>query len=205
MKTLFQALAASAAIIAAAPASAAVEVGQRTPDFRLTNSNGETVQLSDFAGRTVVLEWNNPGCPFVQRHYASGNMQALQREARADGVVWLTINSGAPGRQGFMRGPASNRFVSAQNARPSHYLLDPRGVVGRGFGSTATPEMFVIDGNRVLRYNGAIDDAPRASEAETRNSNNYVRAALADLEAGRAVRTRSTRPYGCSVKYADEG
>ncbi|NNC73348.1 MAG: redoxin domain-containing protein [Sphingomonadaceae bacterium] len=186
-----------------APAAAAVEVGQRMPDFRLTNSSGEIVQLSDFAGRTVVLEWNNPGCPFVQRHYGSGNMQALQREARADGVVWLTINSGAPGRQGFMRGPAANGFVSRENASPSHYLLDPRGVVGRAYGATATPEMFVIDGSRVLRYNGAIDDAPRARESETRSANSYVRAALADLDAGRAVRTRETRPYGCSVKYSD--
>lgn len=195
----------AATAIAAAPAHADVEVGQRTPDFRLTDANGETVQLSDFAGRTVVLEWNNPGCPYVGRHYDSGNMQALQREARADGVVWLTINSGAPGRQGFMRGPAARAYLADEDARPSHYLLDPRGVVGRGFEATATPEMFVIDGGRVLRYNGAIDDAPRATQDETRNSNNFVRAALADLEAGRTVRTAETRPYGCSVKYADEG
>jgi hypothetical protein len=193
------------ALAIATPALAAVDVGQAVPDFRLTNSNGETVQLSQFADQTVVLEWNNPGCPFVQRHYRSGNMQALQAEARSQGIVWLTINSGAPGRQGFMRGPAANEFVEQQSASPDHYLLDPRGVVGRGFEARTTPQMYVIDGDRILRYDGAIDDRPRAPLAQTRSATNYVRAALSDMLAGRSVRTGSTRPYGCSVKYADEG
>jgi len=193
------------ALALATPALAAVDVGQIVPDFRLTNSNGEVVQLSQFTDQTIILEWNNPGCPFVQRHYRSGNMQALQAEARSQGIVWLTINSGAPGRQGYMRGPAANEFVEQQNASPDHYLLDPRGVVGRGFEARTTPQMYVIDGDRILRYDGAIDDRPRAPLAQTRSATNYVRAALSDMQAGRSVRTGSTRPYGCSVKYADEG
>lgn len=204
MRPVAAAFACVAAILAAGPVAADVEVGERVPDFRLTNSDGRNIQLSEFEGRTVILEWNNPGCPYVQRHYGSGNMQALQVAARRQGAVWLTINSGAPGRQGYMRGPAANRFVERQGASPTHYLLDPRGVVGRAYDARTTPQMMVIDANRVLRYDGAIDDAPRASQAETRDQRNYVTAALAAMRAGRAVDPATTRPYGCSVKYADE-
>ena len=204
MRTITAAFATTIAIVVAAPALSAVEIGQRVPDFRLTNSNGEDIQLSQFAGRTVVLEWNNPGCPYVQRHYGSGNMQATQRAARARDVVWLTINSGAPGKQGHMRGSEANEFVADHDGAPSQYLLDPRGVVGRAYDARTTPHMFILDGNRVLRYDGAIDDAPHASEAETGDARNYVLAALEDMRANRAVRTSTSRPYGCSVKYSDE-
>lgn len=205
MRALAATLAATAALIAAAPAGAEVEVGERVRDFRITTSNSENISLSDFEGRTVVLEWNNPGCPYVGRHYETGNMQRLQAAARRQGVVWLTINSGAPGKQGHMTGAEANRFVEAQDASPTHYLLDPRGLVGRYYDARTTPQMMVIDGDGVLRYDGAIDDGPRASNAETADARNYVTGALAALRAGRAVDPATTRPYGCPVKYADEG
>ncbi|MBC7987554.1 MAG: redoxin domain-containing protein [Sphingomonadaceae bacterium] len=196
--------AAAAAFALAAPAAADPVIGRVAQDFRLTNSNGQEVQLSQFRGRTIVLEWNNPGCPYVQRHYDTGNMQRTQAEAERRGVVWLTINSGAEGRQGFMRGPEANAFVARVSSRADHYLLDHRGVVGRAYDAATTPQMFVIDEGGVLRYNGAIDDAPHASAVETSSATNYVVAALRSLEAGRAVDPATSRPYGCSVKYADE-
>lgn len=197
-------IAAAAVFMFAAPASADPVIGRPAQDFRLTNSNGQEVRLSQFRGQTVVLEWNNPGCPYVQRHYSTGNMQRTQAEAEARGVVWLTINSGAEGRQGFMRAPEASAFVARVNSGADHYLLDHRGVVGRAYDAVTTPQMFVIDEAGVLRYNGAIDDAPHANAAETASATNYVIAALRNMAAERAVDPATSRPYGCSVKYADE-
>jgi hypothetical protein len=213
MKKMLTAFAASAAfvtlagvttlVVAPTSASAAPVVGQPAPNFILADTNGRPVNLADFRGRTVVLEWNNPECPFVRKHYGSGNMQRAQAAAARDGVVWLTINSSAPGKQGHMNGAQASAFVTGANARPTAYLLDPRGVVGRVYGAATTPHMYVINGHGTLVYAGGIDDRPTANPADIEGARNHVLAALADLRAGRAVSVPTSRPYGCNVKYAD--
>ena len=180
-------------------------VGQKTGalagNFRLNDANGKVVELAQFRGRTVVLEWTNPGCPFVQKHYVSGNMQRSQAAAIAQGAVWLTINSSAPGKQGHMTGPEAQKLVAAQKIRSSHYLLDPKGVVGRGYAARTTPHMFVIAPDGILVYQGGIDDKPTANRADVATARNFVSAAIADVAAGRPVAVKEARPYGCSVKY----
>ncbi len=185
------------------PGAAAQVVGRPAPNFALPDANGRAVRLSDFPGRTVVLEWNNPECPFVRKHYGSGNMQRTQAAAARDGVVWLTINSGAPGNQGHMSGTEANAFLARSGARPAAYLLDPGGNVGRAYGARTTPHMYIINGAGTLVYNGAIDDRPTANPADIEGARNHVLAALSELTAGRAVSVPTSRPYGCAVKYAD--
>ena len=193
----------AAVTIVAVPPVSAQTVGQAAPNFTLPDSNGRNVSLSDFRGRTVVLEWNNPGCPFVQKHYGSGNMQRTQATATRGGVVWLTINSGAPGNEGHMNGTQANAFLSRSEARPTHYLLDPGGNVGRAYGARTTPHMYIINGEGNLVYAGAIDDKPTPNPADIEGARNHVLAALGEIRAGRAVSVPSTRPYGCTVKYAN--
>ena len=178
-------------------------VGQPAPDFSLTDVNGKTVRLSDFKGQHVVLEWNNPGCPFVQKHYSSGNLQRTQAAAKAGGAVWLTINSAAPGKQGYMTGKEAQAFVAKEKAVPSDYLFDPRGVVGKGYAAKTTPHMYVIDPAGTLIYQGGIDDKPTADAADIAGARNHVLAALDEMKAGKAISVAETRPYGCAVKYAD--
>jgi len=150
----------------------------------------------------VILEWHNPGCPFVQKHY-QGNMQKTQAAAIADKAVWLTVNSGAPGKQGHMDGKAANARIARDKARPTAYLLDPAGTIGRAYDARTTPQMFVIDGKGVLRYAGAIDDKPTADVADIAEARNHVLAALSDMKARKPVAVTTSRPYGCAVKYAD--
>lgn len=183
-------------------AEASVETGAQAPAFSVRDANGATRTLAEFRGRTVVLEWTNNGCPYVRKHYDSGNMQALQQEAAASGVVWLQVISSAQGEQGYLDGPGALARVQTDNAHPAATLLDPTGVMGRAYGARNTPHMFVINGDGVLVYQGAIDDQRSARPETIQGANNYVRAALADLAAGRAVATPQTTPYGCSVKYA---
>lgn len=193
----------AAMLVALTVPGAAEQVnGQKATDFKLTDASGKTVQLSDFKGKTVVLEWNNPGCPFVQRHY-QGNMQRTQAAAKAGGVVWLTINSGAPGKQGHMDGAGATKWVGEQKAAPAHYLLDPKGIVGKGYAAKTTPHMYIIDGQGVLRYQGGIDDKPAARVEEMGAARNHVLAALGEMKAGKAVSVATSQPYGCSVKYAE--
>ncbi len=194
----------SAALVAALaiPAAAEQTNGQAATDFKLTDASGKTVQLSDFKGKTVVLEWNNPGCPFVQRHY-EGNMQKTQAAAKAGGVVWLTINSGAPGKQGHMTGAEAQKWVADEKATPAHYLLDPKGVVGKGYAAKTTPHMYIIDAASVLRYQGGIDDKPAARVDEMGSARNNVLAALNEMKADKQVSVAQSTPYGCSVKYAE--
>jgi peroxiredoxin len=201
MKQMLTAFAALAVV--AAPAAAATVVGKPAPDFKLADADGRPVTLSGFRGRTVVLEWNNPGCPFVKKHYGSGNMQRAQATAAKDGVVWLTINSGAPGKQGYMSGPEAKAFVAQSGARPTAYLLDPRGLVGKSYDAKTTPHMFVINKAGTLVYAGGIDDKPTANPADIKSARNHVLAALAELKAGKAVSVPTSRPYGCAVKYLD--
>jgi Peroxiredoxin len=176
-------------------------VGQPAPMFTGTDSNGRTVSLSDFRGKTVVLEWTNHECPFVGRHYGSGNMQALQKQATADGVVWLSIVSSAPGEQGSVTPAEANALTQSRNAAPTAVILDPSGTIGHAYDAKTTPHMFVIDPDGLLVYMGAIDDQPRNAGADPGRARNYVRDALAALKAGQPVTDAVTQPYGCSVKY----
>jgi len=194
----------AAGVPAALPAQPAptASVGAPAPDFIAADAAGRPVRLSTFRGKTVVLEWNNPGCPFVKKHYDSGNMQRTQAAARRQDVVWLTINSGAPGKQGHMSGAQAAAFERSAGLQASHYLLDPRGVVGRLYGARTTPHMYVIDARGTLVYAGGIDDRPTADAADIAGARNHVTAALADLQANRPVAVATSRPYGCSVKYA---
>lgn len=191
----------AAAMVLAAPAFAAATVGQPAPAFTATDSNGRQVSLADYKGKTVVLEWTNADCPFVQKHYQSGNIPKLQADARKDGVVWLTVNSGAAGKQGAVTGAEATRIMRAANASPSAYLLDGSGAIGQAYGAKTTPHMFVINPAGTLVYAGGIDSIPSADPADLGKAQNYVRLALADVKAGREVGTPSSKPYGCSVKY----
>lgn len=199
--TAFAPIAAIAALAIATPALSAASVGKPAPDFIAADAHGKPVKLSSFRGKTVVLEWHNPGCPFVQKHYESGNMQKTQAAATAQGAVWLTINSGAPGKQGHMTGAEALALEKAEKAKATAYLLDPRGVVGKLYDARTTPHMYVIDPQGTLIYAGAIDDKPTADQADIKTARNHVLAALADVKAGKPVAVASSKPYGCSVKY----
>lgn len=185
-------------------AGAATASATRTaPDFTLIDADGVQRSLADFRGKTVVLEWTNEGCPYVKKHY-TGAMQALQRQAAADGVVWLTIISSAPGTQGFVEGAEARAWKAKHNAAFTHLLLDPTGQVGRLYDAKTTPDMRVIDAEGRLIYVGGIDDKPTNKVEDLQGATNYVQAALDDVEAKRPVRTAFAQPYGCSIKYADE-
>ena len=188
--------------VAAAPAAAlAVKVGEPAPAFTATDSNGKSVSLAQFKGKYVVLEWHNQGCPFVVKHYGSGNLPKLQKEWTAKQVVWLAIISSAPGKQGFVDGKGANQDMQEHNAAPTATLLDPKGEVGRLYGAKTTPHMFVINPQGQLIYNGAIDDKSSADPADIPGAKNYVTQALSEALAGKPVSQPTTPPYGCSVKY----
>ena len=192
-----------AASLVAAPAYAEPQIGKAAPNFRLNDANGRVVSLSDFRGKTVVLEWNNPECPFVKKHYDSGNMQKTQAAAAAAGAVWLTINSSAEGKQGHMTPAQAKAVAAAQQSRRTAYLLDPQGVVGKGYGAKTTPHMYVINPRGTLVYMGGIDDKPTRDPADINGARNHVLAALSELKAGKPVSVPTSRPYGCAVKYKD--
>ena len=200
MKTLLAA-ALGTALAFASSLHAAATVGQPAPAFTLTDTKGTTHSLADFAGKTVVLEWFNHECPFVKKHYGAGNMQRQQAAATGKGVVWLTINSSAAGKQGHVNAEQANAILGEWKASPTAFLLDHDGTVGQAYGAKTTPHMYVIDGTGVLRYNGAIDSNPSADPADIPGATQYVEAALGDLAANRAVARGTTQPYGCSVKY----
>jgi len=180
----------------------AVRVGNAAPDFTGTDSNGKTHKLSDYRGKYVVLEWTNNGCPYTQKHYESGNMQALQKEWTDKGVVWLTVLSSAPGEQGYMTALQENTYVGKERAAPTAAILDPTGTIGHAYEAKTTPHMFVIDPSGKLIYAGAIDDHATTDPGDIKSSKNYVSDALNESMAGKTVATSYTRPYGCSVKYA---
>ncbi|MFT4080482.1 thioredoxin family protein [Rhodomicrobium sp.] len=190
-----------ASVAMTAAASAAPEVGKPAPDFSATDSKGRTVKLSDYRGKTVVLEWTNDGCPYVQKHYSTNNIQSLQKDAAAKGIVWLSIISSAPGEQGAVSGAEADRLSETRGAAPAAVLLDAEGKVGRLYDARTTPHMFIVNGDGTLVYMGGLDDKPTAIPSDVKAAKNYVRAALDDLAAGKPVATPVTRPYGCSVKY----
>ena len=202
MKILKKFLFALAALaVLAGAARATVEVGQPAPDFTLTDINGQTHSLSDYKGRIVVLEWNNPGCPFVKKHYESGNIPALQKAATAGGIVWLTINSGAPGNEGALSPPEIKAWLQENAAMPTAYFCDADGKVGHLYGAKTTPDMYVINANGTLVYKGAIDSIRSADAADIARATNYVKAALDALRSGQPIAKPVSEPYGCSVKY----
>lgn len=184
-----------------ATASAQVEVGAPAPDFTLIDIDGKTHTLSDYRGKTVVLEWVNPECPFVVKHYESGNIPKLQVSATGDGVVWLAINSGHPGAQGDFDAAQVKAWQTRTGSAPSAYFRDQDGAVGRLYGAKTTPHMYVIMADGTLVYNGAIDSMRSANRADIAKAENYVVSALAAVAKGEQVKDAATRPYGCSVKY----
>ena len=195
-------LAGGLAVPGRARAAPQAKVGTPAPAFSLPATGGASQSLAELRGKVVVLEWTNHECPYVRKHYESGNMQALQREATGQGVVWLSIISSAPGTQGYVTAPEADKLTTGRKAAPSAVLLDPAGAVGRAYGATNTPHMYVIDKAGTLAYAGAIDDRPTSRQSDVPGAHNYVRAALASVAAGEPVKTPVTRAYGCTVKYA---
>lgn len=176
-------------------------LGKPAPAFSLPDSHGKTRSLDEFKGKYVVLEWFNNQCPFVRKHYDSGNMQRLQQAYRAKGVVWLSIASSAPGKEGYMTADEANQVIAQNKADPTAMLLDSAGKVGRMYGSKNTPTMFIIDPKGILIYKGGIDDRPTTDVADIAGATNYVAKALDESMTGKPVSNPSTRPYGCSIKY----
>ena len=194
-------LAGGAALVLPAGAAHAAKVGEPAPGFTATDSNGKQVTLDQFKGKYVVLEWHNQGCPFVVKHYRSGNLPKLQKEWTAKQVVWLSVISSAPGKQGYVDGSGANQDMKTHDAAPTATLLDPKGELGRLYGAKTTPHMFVINPQGRLIYNGAIDDKPSTDAADIPGAKNYVAQALSEAMAGKPVSQPTTPPYGCSVKY----
>jgi peroxiredoxin len=178
-------------------------LGQPVPNFSLTGADGKSHALADYKGKFVVLEWTNPQCPFVHKFYDSHTMQNLQKEETAKGVVWLRVNSGAPGHDGAQTPEQAAAYEQKEGTASTETLLDPTGKVGHEFGATNTPQMFVINPAGTLIYAGGIDDKPSPNPDDIATAKNYVRAALDEAMAGKPVTTASARPYGCSVKYAE--
>ena len=197
------AVALTAGALIASTAQAAPATGTPAPAFSGLTSAGETISLADFAGKTVVMEWTNDGCPFVKKHYTAppSNMQTLQKGAAADDVVWISVISSAEGEQGYADAARANELTASRGAAPAHVVLDAEGTIGKLYGAKTTPHMFIITPDGNLAYDGAIDSKASAKVADIDTATNYVTAALADLEAGKPVAAPVTKPYGCAVKY----
>ncbi|WP_180838825.1 MULTISPECIES: thioredoxin family protein [Variovorax] len=182
-------------------AFAAPAVGQQAPDFVAVDTSGAKHKLSDFAGKFVVLEWTNPGCPFVRKHYGSGNMPATQKAATDKGVVWLAINSTERAASDYLKADALDAWMKSQKAAPTAVLMDEDGVIGQVYGARTTPHIFIIDPKGMLVYAGGIDSIASARADDIKTATNYVNQALGEVLGGKPVSTASTRPYGCSIKY----
>lgn len=182
-------------------AGAVPKVGVAAPAFGAAATTGKNVNLADYQGKIVVLEWTNHLCPYVQKHYETSNMQGLQKDATAQGVVWLTIISSAPDTQGYVLPKEADELTRKRGASPTAVLLDPNGTVGKLYGATNTPHMYVIDKSGVLAYAGAIDDKPTTRRSDVQIARSYVREALQAVASGQPVKTPVTRAYGCTVKY----
>jgi alkyl hydroperoxide reductase subunit AhpC len=178
-----------------------LQIGQPAPDFTATDSKGAAVTLSQYRGKTVVLEWTNADCPYTRKHYTSGNMQSMQALAQKNGVVWLSVISSAPGKQGYVDGPGADALSQSRGAAPAAVLLDPKGTVGRLYGAKTTPHMFVIDKNGALQYMGGIDSIATADVGDIPRAEPYLKEAMLAVVQGSPVPHAVTTPYGCSVKY----
>ena len=195
------AVALGATLLMGSGAHAAPTVGQKAPDFVATDTRGQQHKLSDFAGKFVVLEWTNPGCPFVQKHYNSGNMPATQKAATAKGVVWLSINSTERASSDYLQPAALDSWLKERKAGPTATLMDPDGTIGQAYGARTTPHMFIIDPQGVLVYAGGIDSIASARQEDIKSATNYVNQALGEAFGGKAISAATTRAYGCSIKY----
>jgi peroxiredoxin len=184
------------------PVMANAKVGAAAPAFTATATTGKAVSLADHRGKLVILEWTNHDCPYVRKHYDTSNMQTLQKETTGQGVVWLTLISSAPGTQGHVSPSQADELTTSRKASPTAVLLDPTGVVGKMYGATNTPHMYIVDKGGTLVYAGAIDDRPTTRRGDVPGAHNYVREALQAVMAGQPVKTPATRAYGCTVKYA---
>ncbi|HXW17486.1 MAG TPA: redoxin domain-containing protein [Candidatus Acidoferrales bacterium] len=191
------------AAFCALSAAWAARVGEPAPAFSASDSNGKSHSLAEYRGKFVVLEWTNRGCPYTQKHYNSGNMQRLQKEWTGRGVIWLTVLSSAPGKQGYLTASDENAYVKQVNASPTAVLLDPTGALGHLYDAKTSPHMFIISPEGTLIYDGAIDDRPTTDTADVNGAKNYVSLALSEAMAGKPVSVATSRPYGCSVKYAE--
>jgi peroxiredoxin len=180
---------------------AAPSVGQRAPDFSLVDTGGKTVRLSDFQGKHVVLEWVNPGCPYVRKHYGSNNMQSTQNDVVASGIVWLAINSTEEASSDYQTPEQLARWMQEQKAAATHTLMDPEGTAGKAYGARTTPHMYIVDPRGALVYAGGIDSIPSSRVGDIKTAVNYVRQGVRELLAGQPVSAATTRPYGCSIKY----
>ena len=196
------AIAAAATLRFAGAAAAEPKVGTPAPAFTAIDSNGKNVNLSDYRGKTVVLEWTNDGCPYVRKHYGSGNMQALQKKWTDQGIVWLSVISSPPGEQGFADAKRANELSVERKAAPSAVLLDPKQAIARSYGALVTPHMYIVTPEGTLAYMGAIDDKPTSRNADLKGAKNFVDEALLELKQGRPVSVPTSRAYGCTVKYS---
>jgi hypothetical protein len=187
--------------LGALPALAAPQIGQPAPDFTATDSKGSALSLSQYRGKTVVLEWTNADCPYTRKHYTSGNMQGIQALAQKNGVVWLTVVSSAPGTQGYVDGPTADHLTQSRGAQPTAVLLDASGTVGRLYGAKTTPHMYVIDKNGALQYMGGIDSIATADVSDIAHAEPYLKEAMLAVVQGNPVANPVTKPYGCSIKY----
>lgn len=189
------------ALLLAAAAQAAPAVGQAAPEFTLQDAAGKAVKLSDFRGKHVVLEWTNPGCPYVRKHYDSGNMAATQRDATAKGVVWLSINSTEKSSYDYMEPAKLVAWQKERRMQPTATLMDEEGGTGKAYGARTTPHMYIVDPQGRLVYAGGIDSVPSSNPADIQRAVNYVKQAVAEASAGKPISNAVTRPYGCSIKY----
>ncbi len=199
IKKLIAAVALSAAF--AIPAAASPDIGKEAPNFTARTADGKTLDLKSLRGKIVVLEWTNHQCPYVRMHYNANNMQATQKDATAQGVVWLQVISSPPGRQGYVEGPEAIKVNAERNAVPTNTILDPDGKVGSLYGAQTTPHMYIIDDKGTLVYKGGIDSIPSSRPDTLPKAVNYVREALGALAANKPVPNPSTRPYGCTIHY----
>jgi alkyl hydroperoxide reductase subunit AhpC len=201
MRCQAQAVAALFMLMMGSASGASLEIGQPAPDFTATASRGGSISLNQYRGKTVVLEWTNADCPFTQKHYVSGNMQGMQALAKKNDVVWLSVISSAPGKQGYVNGPAADALTQWRGATPTAVLLDPSGSLGRLYGAKTTPHMFVIDKNGALQYMGGIDSIATADAADISRAEAYLKEAVLAVAQGSPVARPVTTPYGCAVKY----
>jgi len=183
-------------------AFAAPEVGAKAPEFIGVDTNGEQVRLADFAGKPLILEWTNHQCPYVRKHYESGNMQRIQRHLTEEGAVWISVISSAPGKQGFVTAKEADFLTASRGVYADRVILDSSGIIGRAYGAKTTPQMFLIDEESVIRYMGAIDDQPSSRRATLDGARNYLLEAWSAFKAGESIEVAVTKPYGCTVKYS---
>ena len=176
-------------------------MGQPAPVFAVKDSNGNAVNLADYKGKTVVLEWHNPDCPFVHKHYDSANMQGLQSKYTKDGVVWLTVSSTDPSHPEYRKPDAVNALLNSSKASPTAYLMDESGATGKAYGARTTPHMYIVNPQGTLVYAGGIDDKRSTNIADIKTTKNYVASALDEMKTGKSVSISTSTPYGCSIKY----